>query len=94
MFKSEKNRGKKVGRGEMDSVMQIVSDILIRGNESRMRLDTLEGHVEIKIDTIIAQVRKEIDNEIDIMHNQIDEETLKTNVQIDGFKKLNFRLNK
>lgn len=94
MFKSQKSKGKKVGRGEMDSVMQVIGDMLIKGNDNKMRLDTMEGNIELKIDTMIAQAREEFLNEVSILQEQVASESQKIHVRLDGFQRLNYRLNK
>lgn len=52
-IRPDKNRSKKVSRTEMDNMMRIMSEILIKVSNNRMRLDTLEGNVETKIENLI-----------------------------------------
>ena len=91
--KSDKNKSKKVSRSEMEMTMKIINEIFLKVNNNRMRLDTLEGNVELKIDTLISNFRTECTTENKTFHDLIRKDNAALHTQLDGFERLNYRLN-
>ena len=78
----------------MDSVMKVMSEILVKVNNNRMRLDTLEGNVELKIQTLINEFKEEAKSEINTLQNDVREDIAKLHNRLGEFERLNYRLNK
>lgn len=93
-IRPDKNRSKKVSRSEMDNVMRIMSEILIKVNNNRMRLDTLEGNVEIKIEQLIKDFTEMSSNEIKLLQDEVKDDIEKIHKRLGEFERLNYRLNK
>ena len=90
----DKNRSKKVSRAEMDSMMNIMSEILVKVNNNRMRLDTLEGNVDFKIHSLITEFKDEAKSEINDLQYEVRDDISKIHNRIGEFERLNYRINK
>ena len=90
----DKNKSKKVGRAEMDSIMKVMSEILIKVSNNRMRLDTLEGNVELKIQTLINEFKDAAKAEINALQDGVKGDITRIHNRLGEFERLNFRLNK
>jgi hypothetical protein len=94
ILKSSKSKNKKVGRKEMDSMMNIISEILIRTNNNKMRLDTLEGNVELKIDSLINSLSTSMTDSIHQLQDSVKDDISSLYKKQHEIERLNFRLNK
>lgn len=90
----DKNRSKKVSRAEMDSTLNIISEILVKVNNNRMRLDTLEGNVDFKIQSLITEFKDEAKGEINELQYEVRDDIAKIHSRLGEFERLNFRINK
>ena len=93
-IRPDKNRSKKVSRTEMDNMMRIMSEILIKVSNNRMRLDTLEGNVETKIENLIKDFTDLASSEIQTLQDEVRDDIAKLHKRLGEFERLNFRLNK
>jgi hypothetical protein len=94
LVRSSKNKSKKPTRSEIDAMMNIISEILIKVNNNRMRLDTLEGNVELKIETLIKSFKEEASTEIHSLEDEIRGDVAQIHKKLGEFERLNYRLNK
>ncbi|CAI2384466.1 unnamed protein product [Moneuplotes crassus] len=94
MMKSQKSKGKKIRRSEIESIFNLIQDVLVNTSNNRMRIDTLEGNIDLKIENSIKKLRKETMSAMADIERQTKEDHQKLNLRLDEFQRLNFRLNK